>query len=219
MGHSTHKKCLYCNRELPFDNFPYYYRNYNLYGANNYYSYNKVCNKCIYDILLDRVILKVINGKVNVNDVNRHLCRCVNDAIKHNALVPIAKCSHLKPGVKVEYHHPDPHRFLFVIGLCKECHKKVSRCLRRRYKLTGIYPEHYVRNHKGKTSHTVSAATIAHKKNGYGGWGCGQELREYLIKAGFELLSKPSYTPVLVDKRRKEYRDANKKITTSSDVK
>lgn len=165
------KICLYCDRIMTLDNFPFHYKAYVLLGDKCIYSYMDVCWDCVHDIVLDKLIFKVLAGDYKYNDVSVFLSSCTKMAVKHNIIKLDDICFNCNLVPAEAFHHPYPRRPLGVISLCNQCHVFEHNRLKQLYKLTGEYPEHYIRNYKGKDYiHTPSNATIQFGDRCYKHW-------------------------------------------------
>lgn len=186
------KACCACGQVKPFEDFPPHYRNYNRYGADESTSYRKECYDCMFDRAEER------NKKETSirNPVEALLYSETSKAKKHGLVVLKDWCEHCRINHAVQIHHPKKRRPLITESLCKECHDKQHTKI------------NITRKRRSRAER--EAMRIPHTRGSAGkSWGDRDELHA-------KHPPKPSYTPVVEDKRRKEFRDAARKISVPS---
>jgi len=66
---------------------------------------------------------KILAKWIKEHPKARHAQNKVNNAIRDGKLLKPEKCSHCNKVVRLEGHHPDYRKPLWVIWLCNLCHK------------------------------------------------------------------------------------------------
>lgn len=177
------KKCCNCGKVKPFADFPPHYRNYNRYGAYESTSYRKEC----WDCMFRRAAERNINETTLRNPVSALLYAETAKAKKHGLVILNVWCEHCLVKHAVVIHHPKQWRPLITESLCKECHNKqhTNRKNTRKWRTRA-------ERESLRKPHTCGSSGMT--------WGDRDVLHA-------NHPPKPQYTPVLVDRRRKEYRD------------